>query len=226
MFTKNYILTETNGHIKLKLAIELYQEQCRRWPQSGRHILAQYDDESVIVYQAYQPSIGHFAARNGYFGGDFSFSRMSWVKPGFLWMMFRNGWGTKDKQEVTLAIRLKRSAFDDILAEAVPSTYTAALYATEDAWKRALETSDVRMQWDPDHDPSGARLERRAIQLGLRGSILKHYAHDWIIDIEDISDFVQQQRVHALAINPLQLIIPYEKEYLTPYKHIGITDHP
>jgi Domain of unknown function (DUF4291) len=210
----------------MKLATELYQEQCRRWPQSGRHILAQYDDESVIVYQAYQPSIGHFAARNGYFGGDFSFSRMSWVKPGFLWMMFRNGWGTKDKQEVTLAIRLKRSAFDDILAEAVPSTYTAALYATEDAWKRALETSDVRMQWDPDHDPSGARLERRAIQLGLRGSILKRYAHDWIIDIEDISDFVQQQRVHALAINPLQLIIPYEKEYLTPYKHIGITDHP
>jgi hypothetical protein len=198
----------------MKLAIEAYQKQQTHWPQSGRHILAQYDDESVIVYQSYQPSIGHFAARHGYFGGDFSFSRMSWIKPGFLWMMFRNGWGTKEKQEVTLAIRLKRSAFDTLLLEAVPSTYVATLYPTEDEWKRALATSHVRLQWDPDHDPSGARIERRAIQLGLRGPILQQYARDWIIDIEDISDFVQQQHIHALSKDYLELVTPYEREYL------------
>ncbi len=205
----------------MKLVIEPYREQYRRWPQSGRHILAQYDAASVIVYQSYNPAIGHFAARHGYFGGDFSFSRMSWVKPGFLWMMFRNGWGTKANQEVTLAMRLKRSAFDTILSEAVPSIYVAALYATEDIWKQALEKSSVRLQWDPDHDPSGAKLERRAIQLGLRGSTLEKYAHDWIIDIEDISDFVRQQQVHALSGDYDQLLTPQEKEYPTQYQHIG-----
>ena len=67
---------------------------------SGRHVLAQYDAETVVVYQAYRPSIGAFAATHGYFGGGFSPSRMSWIKPNFLWMMYRCGWATKEGQEV------------------------------------------------------------------------------------------------------------------------------
>jgi hypothetical protein len=38
----------------------------------------------VVVYQAYRPEIGHFAAQHGYFGGSFSLDRMSWIKPNFL----------------------------------------------------------------------------------------------------------------------------------------------
>ena len=67
------------------------------WPKEGRHILAQFDDDTVIVYQAYRPSIGRYAAEHGAFGGDFSYSRMSWVKPNFLWMMYRSGWGTQGR---------------------------------------------------------------------------------------------------------------------------------
>lgn len=26
---------------------------------------------SIVVYQAYRPAIGHFAAEHGYFGGEF-----------------------------------------------------------------------------------------------------------------------------------------------------------
>jgi hypothetical protein len=61
----------------MKLITEPYLAQQDRWPSSGRHILAQFDDESVIVYQAYRPAIGHFAARHGCFGGGFSLNRMS-----------------------------------------------------------------------------------------------------------------------------------------------------
>jgi hypothetical protein len=86
-------------------------------------VLAQFDDESIVVYQAYRPSIGHYAIKNGRLGGpDFSFQRMSWVKPNFLWMMYRSGWGTKQGQEVTLGLRIRRTFFDRLLAEAVPST--------------------------------------------------------------------------------------------------------
>ena len=35
-------------------------------------ILAQFDDESIIVYQAYRPAIGHFVAKHGFFGSPFS----------------------------------------------------------------------------------------------------------------------------------------------------------
>ncbi len=94
----------------MNIVTEPYLLQQAYWPQSGRHIIAQYDEDSIIVYQAYQLAIGHFAATHGYFGGDFSFTRMSWIKPNFLWMMYRSGWGTKEGQEITLAVRLKRSA--------------------------------------------------------------------------------------------------------------------
>ena len=71
------------------IQLENYHEQLLRWPEEGRHILAQYDQESIIVYQAYRPAIGQFAAERQYFGGEFSLNRMSWIKPNFLWMMYR-----------------------------------------------------------------------------------------------------------------------------------------
>ena len=156
----------------MNLVTEPYLVQAARWPTNGRHILAQFDDQSVIVYQAYRPAIGHFAAKNGFFGGDFSLNRMSWIKPNFLWMMYRCGWASNEGQDVVLAVRLKRSAFDEILRLAIHSSFVPEVYENEMAWKSALANSDVRLQWDPDHDPSGAPVERRAIQLGLRGDVL------------------------------------------------------
>jgi Domain of unknown function (DUF4291) len=196
----------------MDLTTEPYTTQEVRWPRSGRHILAQFDSESVVVYQAYNSAIGHFAARHGYFGGGFSLSRMSWIKPNFLWMMYRSGWGTKENQEVTLAVRLRREAFDEILRQAVHSTFVPEVYGSEDAWKRAVAGSDVRLQWDPDHDPSGRPLERRAIQLGLRGEVLTRYAKDWLLEIQDVSDFVREQRTNAAAPYD-RLVTPSEDVY-------------
>ena len=196
----------------MNLITEPYTIQDARWPTSGRHILAQFDAESVIVYQAYNSSIGHFAARHGYFGGGFSMSRMTWIKPNFLWMMYRSGWGTRENQVVTLAVRLRRDAFDEILRQAVHSTFLSVVYGSEDAWKRAVAGSDVRLQWDPDHDPAGRPVERRAIQLGLRGEILAGYARDWLLEVEDISDFVTEQRANAVALYE-RLVTPREDIY-------------
>jgi Domain of unknown function (DUF4291) len=196
----------------MKLITEPYFAQKDRWPRSGRHILAQFDAESVVVYQAYKPEIGHFAARHGYFGGGFGMGRMSWIKPNFLWMMYRSGWGVKENQEVTLAIRIRRDAFDKILRLAVHSSFAPEVYASQDGWKRAVSGSDVRLQWDPDHGPSGNPVERRAIQLGLRGEILAKYAKQWLIDVQDISGFVTEQR--ANAITPFdRLVMPREEVY-------------
>lgn len=83
-----------------------YLTQKEKWPAEGEHILASFDTETIIVYQAYNPRIGHYAVRHQRFGGDFSMQRMTWIKPNFLWMMYRSVWGTKPNQEVVLAIRL------------------------------------------------------------------------------------------------------------------------
>ncbi len=197
----------------MKLNTTRYSEQVASWPVEGRHILAQYDDESVIVYQAYRPSIGRFAADHGYFGGDFRLTRMSWIKPNFLWMMYRSGWGQKEGQEVTLAVRLRRSAFDEVLSQAVHSTFQPDVYPDYDSWKSAVADSEVRLQWDPDHDPAGSPVPRRAIQLGLRGKTLAKYAREWIIGIEDVSEFVTEQYQLVLSKDYDHLMTPCEHVY-------------
>jgi len=197
----------------VNLRLESYSTQSERWPRSGRHILAQFDADSIVVYQAYRPQIGRFAAANGTFGDGFSLSRMSWIKPNFLWMMYRSGWASKEGQEVVLAVRLKRAAFDQILAAAVPSSFDPRLYPTESAWTRAVAGSDVRLQWDPDHHPGGAPMERRAIQLGLRGKALEKYAREWILSIEDVSEFVRAQAANITAPRLSGLVVPCEDVY-------------
>ena len=200
----------------MDLLLERYLEQSARWPKTGRFILAQFDNKSIVVYQAYRPAIGRFAAENGCFGGQFSYGRMSWIKPNFLWMMYRCGWATKEGQDVVLAVRMLREGFDQILAEAVHSTFVPEVYQDQASWRKAVDGSDVRLQWDPDHDPHGQKLERRAIQLGLRGPILAKYGREWIVSIEDISEFVRQQHLSVRQRRLEDLMIPKEEAYTVP----------
>ena len=106
-----------------------------------------------------------------------------WIKPNFLWMMFRSGWATKAGQERILAIRLSRVFFDHLIASAVASTFSPLSYSDQEEWRNKISQSDVRLQWDPDHDPNGEKVERRALQLGLRGATLRRYAQEDILAI-------------------------------------------
>ena len=103
----------------LKMNTKPYSQIKHIWPPVGRHILARYDDSSVVVYQAFCPEIAKFACENGRFGGPkYSFERMTWIKTNFLWMMYRAGWATKKNQEHILAVTIKRHGFNEILRAA------------------------------------------------------------------------------------------------------------
>jgi hypothetical protein len=195
------------------LALQQYAEQVKLWPQSGRHILAQFDDQTILVYQAYHPIIGLYAIEHGRFGGSFSLSRMTWIKPNFLWMMYRSGWGTKANQEMTLALRLRRSFFDSILAAAVPSTWDPEIYPCDEEWSKAVASSSVRLQWDPDHTPDGSKADRRAIQLGLRGDMLEQFATRELMEVIDLSALVATQRSRLDSTGLADLSTPTERVY-------------
>ncbi|PKV50049.1 uncharacterized protein DUF4291 [Aquimarina sp. MAR_2010_214] len=195
----------------MKLQLKKYKEQQKEWPQNGYHIMAQYDDEKIIVYQSYRPEIGNFAVKNQFFGGAFSLDRMTWIKPNFLWMMYRNGWATKEGQEVVLAIHLKKEAFESYVKNAVYSSFKPELYVSYEAWQEDVANSNVRLQWDPDHDPYGVKLERRAIQIGLRKEYIKRYAKDDVLEIEDVSDFVSEQYKFVKNKDLENLFTPAEK---------------
>lgn len=201
-------------NIMKEFKLKKYKEQLQDWPQQGHHIMAQYDDEKIIVYQSYRKEIGEFAVKNQYFGGAFSLERMTWIKPNFLWMMYRNGWGTKEDQEYVLAIHLKMEAFKKYLENAVYSSYSSRLEISGEEWKHQVKESSVRLQWDPDHDPSGRKLERKAIQIGLRNDFITSFAREDIISIHDISDFVKEQHQFVLNNDPDSLMLPEEKPLL------------
>lgn len=204
---------------QLSIPTSCYAQQAQQWPAEGRHILAHYDDETILVYQAYRPEIGNFAAKHGYFGGEFKYSRMSWIKPNFLWMMYRSDWGRSDGQNVVLAIRLRRIFFDSLLEQAVFSSFGASGESNQNEWKSAVSHSDVRLQWDPDHLPTGDKCERRAVQIGMRGKTLEAYGKREVLEIIDVSDFVAQQRPHASNWRSGELQSPVERVYL-PDKEI------
>jgi hypothetical protein len=200
------------------LRLQSFVTQSASWPAASKTtILAHHDDATVVVYQAFCRETGEFAAAHGYFGGPrYSLTRMSWIKPQFMWMMHRCGWASKPGQEVVLAIRLRRSAFDAIVDQAVPASYdddAARTYGTRDAWSAAVRTSEVRVQWDPDHGPHGEKKERRAIQLGLRGSVLAAFAREWIVSIEDVSPFVRWQKSLLDDVGVDALTTPVETVY-------------
>lgn len=78
-------------------------------------------------------------------------------------MMYRSGWATKHGQERVLAVRITKEGFDHILSK--------ALTGHDEKTMGLKHKSAVRLQWDPDHTPSGAPERRRAIQLGLRDEV-------------------------------------------------------
>ncbi len=179
----------------MKLSTIKYKDYEKEIPQKGRHIIGQLREDNIIVYQAFNPRISSYAVEHHQFGGaHYKFTRMSWIKPNFLWMMYRAGWANKEHQQQILAIEISLSNFLSLLEVAVHSSYKEHLFKTHENWKQQLTDSSVRLQWDPDHDAHGAKLERRAIQLGLRGDTLTNFATDWIISIEDITPFVKEQK--------------------------------
>ena len=67
-----------------------------KYEEQERKIYAKYDDKTIRVYQAYNNKIADEVIKLGTFGEHFSLTRMTWIKPSFLWMMYRCGWTEKD----------------------------------------------------------------------------------------------------------------------------------
>ncbi len=178
-----------------------------------KEIRAVYTDETIRVYQAYNKTIAEEAVKNGTFGTHFSMSRMTWIKPSFLWMMYRCGWAEKENQEHVLAIDIKRSGFDRAVNSAIISTFSEELGISKEEWQRQVKESDIRVQWDPEKDIYGNNLPYRSLQLGLRGNAVKEYVNDWIVNVTDITDYVHE--LNTLRNNHENIIerLPKEEVY-------------
>ena len=178
-----------------------------------RQILASYDNKGIFVYQAFKPSITEEALRKGTFGKGFNLERMTWIKPSFGWILYRSGYATKHRQESILKIKLSHQGFQEILKQAIPTSFDRDIFESERDWKKSLDNSEVRYQWDPDRDLSLRRLDHRALQLGIRGSVVQNYVNNWILGIEEVTQLARdiQNKVKNKSKQLPQ--VPEEKIY-------------
>lgn len=191
-----------------------YADYEKNLPQVGKHILAQQTDELILVYQAYRPSIAKYAIEHQVFGGpDYSYNRMSWIKPNFLWMMYRSAWAASPGQEMILGIWIKKSDFNIILENSAFTSYAQTSNMSHEKWKTSLQDLEIRLQWDPDHFPNGEKHTRKAIQLGIKGNLLKQFGKEMIVEIIDLTNFVNGQRVHAMNQPYNNLVVAKETVY-------------
>ncbi|WP_447879492.1 DUF4291 domain-containing protein [Serratia fonticola] len=163
-----------------------------------KQIIAFYTKYFVRVYQAYSDAIAGSALKNGTFVSP-PF-RMTWIKPSFLWMMYRSGWGMKDKdQKRILAVDISRNGFKEILEQSITSHFSPEDYNSTNSWKNKIKESDVVVQWDPERDIQFNKLNYLTIQVGLRGNAVEKYVQKWILNISDITHLVHD--IHKLVLN-------------------------
>jgi len=169
----------------------------------------------VTVYQAYAPEIGLPAARGGRFPAAWKRDRMTWIKPSFLWMMYRSGWGTKDGQETVLAVEITREGFEWALEHACPTHYEHGLYPDRATWRRQLKQAPARVQWDPERDLHLRPLPHRSLQLGLVGEAAHRYAEEWTVAITDVTELAHtiHAQVRDGALEAARRLLPAERPY-------------
>jgi len=181
-------------------------------------VRATFDDQTIVVYQAYSPEIAERAVAAGRFVPPFKPGRMTWIKPSFLWMMYRSGWATKHGQERVLAVTVTRDGFEWALANACLSHPDPDVYASEQEWVDCKENSPVRIQWDPERSVLLEPLDHRTIQIGLGADAARRYVNNWTLDLTDATALAHEIRglVNGGDLESASRKLPIEQPYPLP----------
>jgi len=178
-------------------------------------IRADHDAETIVVYQAYAAAIAEPAIAAQRFVAPFSFGRMTWIKPSFLWLMHRSNWGRKVGQERILAVRIRRTGWDQALSLAVLTSPEAAVFRSPDEWTRAFAGARVHIQWDTERNVRGGALPYYSIQIGLGRDVIRDYVEKWIVAIEDRTTLVRKmyQQLQGGHADSAAKLLPRERPY-------------
>lgn len=178
-------------------------------------IRADYDRDTIVVYQAYGEPIADAAVAAQRFVAPFSLTRMTWIKPSFRWLMQRSGWARKPGQERILAVRITRTAWESALGEAVLTSPERRVYTDADAWRKAFKYAPIHVQWDPEYSLRGAKLDHRSIQVGVSRHRIEEYVHDWTVEIRDLTPLVHKMSAHLREgrVDRAKTLLPEEKPY-------------
>jgi hypothetical protein len=169
-------------------------------------IRATFNKDTIVVYQAFNDKIADEAIKLQKFGNEFSFNRMSWIKPSFLWLMERSNWANKPNQERILEIHITRAFWDKCLELAVDTDASKS--------DRNIKEAQILVQWDPERTLRGAKLNIRSIQIGVSRDMINQYNES----IEKIVDLTEKvKKMYLLNSNgkfdKSNQLLPKTREY-------------
>ncbi|KAF2500176.1 ATP-dependent RNA helicase DHX8 [Lophium mytilinum] len=164
-------------------------------PTPHRQIRATYDTTAITVYQAYSSSIASAAVKYQKLSAspDFSFTRMTWIKPSWSWMMYRSGYSYKDARQTNiLALKMRHEDFEALLKTAVlahgPAPTKGQEGDEEDKLEKRKRSERVVVQWDPERSFRIGKLEHRSIQIGIPRALVERWVEEGIVGIEDVTE--------------------------------------
>lgn len=179
-----------------------------------QEIRAEFDKKTITVYQAYNEEIALPAIKNNKFENPFSFNRMTWIKPSYLWLMERSNWGEKSNQDYILGIKMKRECWEKALSLGVLTHPDKDIYANGFEWEKQFSEAKVHIQWDPERTLRGEKLEERTIQVGISRFLIEEFNNEWITEIINLTPLTKK-------INQLRKIGKYkEAKKLLPQEKI------
>lgn len=188
-------------------------------------IRANYDRDTIVMYQAYSKMIALPALKSQKFISPFSFDRMTWIKSSFLWLMHRSNWGRKSNQEYILAVRITRAGWEEALSQAVLTSYEKSVHRNVTYWRKQFDKARVHVQWDPERSLKGADLQIESIQVGLSRHVIQDFVAKWIVSIEDIMPKVR--KIYGLLqkgdTKNAKRHLPPERVYPITAKHLMIS---
>jgi hypothetical protein len=182
---------------------------------SLNEIRADYNAQTITIYQAYSSIIAQPALKAQRFVPPFSMGRMTWIKPSFLWLMERSNWGQKAGQEFILSVKIQRNGWDEALSLGVLTSFEASIHRNPQLWREEFDRALVHVQWDPERSIRGADLGCNSIQVGLSRQIIEKYVEEWVVEIQDFTPLVR--KIHGLVkaghIDKAKKLLPPERVY-------------
>ena len=178
-------------------------------------IRASYDKDAVVIYQAYAPNIAEPALKNQQFVSPFLFHRMTWIKPSFLWLMYRSNWCQKNGQQMALAVHISRSGWDKALSLGVLTHPEPSIHPNPTIWEQQFHDAHVHIQWDTERSLRGAGLNHFSIQVGISRHLIGEYVNEWIVKIEDLTPTVAKirQLMKSGKTKNVKRLLPSERVY-------------
>lgn len=176
---------------------------------------AEWDQQGVYFYQAYNDDIADWAVNNQRLGGpSFNPHRMTWMKPSFAWMLYRSGYATKPNQQRILKIKLAHLDLAEILVGC--------------SIGHGGGGTNGRIQWDParclmtseNGEPKkSSSSDERAIQIGIKGPLSRTFV-DGALQITDVTALAKLLgTAHGAddvpsAMQALESQLPNERPYI------------